>query len=548
MAGDPAGAPLSDEQVAATNHRPALHQDVAVRAMPLFKIEDPLGRRVDWRISLEGLLRFWAALPPRPGWDGRSTSGACRLIVMLGRASSIAAGALLLAHGLGSLAAADWQPTGDMRHGRLFHRVNVISDGLVLVTGGLFSTCGDLSLPSVYMVYWDPEILDLGTRSFRSIGDGPAPRYLHAAETLADGTLLVAGGCLDESCSATTDTVYLFDVPSESFRAVAPLPSPRAAMVTALLPDGRLLVAGGCDAASCEASAAAFDPVDETFTTLSPMRRARGRARAVLLRDGRVLVAGGCTTVWCDEVLAHAEVYDPARDVWDEVGSLSVPRAGHYAVELPDGRVLVGGGCVDQSCSSVHRSAELFDPETGAFGPTGPQQLPRVGARAVPLPDGRVLVILGCQSATECTLSNETYDPDVGGFAMAEPTTRHSGVRFHSTVHHRAAGLIVSVGGCAPGLTEWHGESYDVSGLGPLDAGPGGLDAGPRRVDAGPRRVDAATLDAGAFSDGGVSPPPPEGCGCAVAARPPGAGWAAFLFCIGVGFTRRKASDGSGRT
>jgi hypothetical protein len=59
---------------------------------------------------------------------------------------------------------------------------------------------------------------------------------------------------------------------------------------------------------------------------------------ATLLLDGRVLVAGGGSNG------TSAELYDPATGTWSPTGSMSVGRAGFTATRLADGRVLVAGG------------------------------------------------------------------------------------------------------------------------------------------------------------------------------------------------------------
>lgn len=70
----------------------------------------------------------------------------------------------------------------------------------------------------------------------------------------------------------------------------------------------------------------------------------------ILLPDGRVLVAGGCqystmppTQSWTP-VAPSAEVYDPANGTWVATGDMVVPTCYHTAVMLGDGRVAVFGG------------------------------------------------------------------------------------------------------------------------------------------------------------------------------------------------------------
>jgi hypothetical protein len=61
----------------------------------------------------------------------------------------------------------------------------------------------------------------------------------------------------------------------------------------------------------------------------------------VLLPDGKVLVAGGFNL---SETLSSAELYDPASGTWAVTGNLTLGRYYHTASLLPDGKVLVAGG------------------------------------------------------------------------------------------------------------------------------------------------------------------------------------------------------------
>jgi hypothetical protein len=85
------------------------------------------------------------------------------------------------------------------------------------------------------------------------------------------------------------------------------------------------------------------------------MTAARIRPTATLLPDGRVLIAGGTHN---GIVLASAEAYDPASGTFTPTGDLAVARFGHTATLLLDGRVLIAGG--DPGGERGTASAELF--------------------------------------------------------------------------------------------------------------------------------------------------------------------------------------------
>jgi hypothetical protein len=157
------------------------------------------------------------------------------------------------------------------------------------------------------------------------------------------------------------------------------------------------------------------------------MREARMDATATLLQNGKVLIIGGSSTYANrdTENLASAELYDPATGKFSKTGSMAAGRAFPTATLLKDGRVLIAGGntCTDPKCVDVEptASAELYDPATAQFSPTGSMTTARFLATSTLLPDGRVLL---AQGSSELRQWGELYDPTSGEFARTgEETT-----------------------------------------------------------------------------------------------------------------------------
>jgi hypothetical protein len=84
-----------------------------------------------------------------------------------------------------------------------------------------------------------------------------------------------------------------------------------------------------------------YDPATVAWSPTGFMNTARLHHTATLLPDGRVLVAGG--TIF-ETGIASAEVYSPTTSAWSPTGSMNAARSFHRATLLPDGRVLVAGG------------------------------------------------------------------------------------------------------------------------------------------------------------------------------------------------------------
>jgi len=205
--------------------------------------------------------------------------------------------------------------------------------------------------------------------------------------------------------------------PGGAFSIAADMASARASHTATLLIDGRVLIAGGCaDRATPLAAAELFDPTSGVFTTTASMTVARCEATATRLTDGRVLVIGGSDPSFG---LASTDLYDAKTGLFSSSGTMSTPRVSASATLLRDGRVLVVGGMPDFVSGHALASAEIYDPTTGAFTPTGPLRYARYEHTAAALPDGRVL-IAGGQGDSGFTNVAEVYDPETGAFSLPD--------------------------------------------------------------------------------------------------------------------------------
>lgn len=444
----------------------------------------------------------------------------------------------------------DWRPTADMAFGRFYNGAHVTPDGRVLVTGGCSaSVCsGDLTIPACRTLVNSAEALDLDPRTWSRAGDDPVARFFHASVSLRDGSVLVAGGCTESTCENTTADAQQYDLATGQFRSVAPLAEARAGIAATLLADGRVLLAGGCSATGCTARSELYDPSTRTMTPVAAMTTARGRATVTTLADGRVLLVGGCTTITCASVLASAEVFDPRSERWATAAAMGHARAGHWAAALDDGRVIVGGGCSEQACSTILDDSEVFSPTTNSWVEGPRMGTRRLGAEAVRLPNGTVMVSQGCQSRTGCDLSNEVLDRSASRFDAIEGALTIRA--FHRTIVHPPTQQVIALGGCQPRTCSWWNETYDISSIRPIeDAGAdassdGSLDASDAAaLDADER--DDGLDDSGVRADAAVQPEPAvqrPSCACRAPAAPTGrAEWAALFGALCLVRRRRRS-------
>lgn len=406
-----------------------------------------------------------------------------------------------------------WTKTGSMSAGREFQTATLLPNGEVLVTGGLNSCdddfCTDLRSAELY----DPV-----TGQWLVTGPMSVAREQQTATLLTDGDVLVAGG-LDQNSGATetlagaelydpdvgkwtptgamnhqraghtatllnggwvlvagggTDTSEVYEPPLGIWVATGDLGTTRTDQTATSLPGGDVLVAGGTGSdreplASAELFQAGAGPlvrlsaheatfpaqqVGTTGNTVSVTVTNRGTAPLDVsgvetsgvdpsdftassgCRSGPVGPGASCAvlvrfsplypglrtatvTIADDAPLSPQEVavrgYGAGPDTWVPTGSMLTPRDDFSSTTLASGEVLVAGG--EDYLGHTVATAEVYHPATGSFSPTGSLTTSREFQASALLPDGSVLVAGGLTSngENESTLSSaETYDPSTG--------------------------------------------------------------------------------------------------------------------------------------
>ena len=211
---------------------------------------------------------------------------------------------------------------------------------------------------------------------------------------LADGRVLIAGGASAYNPADPT-SAEVYDPGTGTFKPTGSMTTARNGQTATLLPSGKVLFAGGGDE-----TAELYDPATGSFTSTGSMLITRWGHTATLLATGKVLIAGGCPGNSNDSYLASAELYDPATGSFSPTGPMSGPRFEHAATLLTTGRVLIAGG-MSGPWDSELASAELYDPATGSFSPTGPMTMVRTAFTAALLQSGQVLIAEAAAPATK---------------------------------------------------------------------------------------------------------------------------------------------------
>lgn len=242
---------------------------------------------------------------------------------------------------------------------------------------------------------------------------------------------------------------------SGTWSATGNLGTGRYAVTAVALPGGKVLLAGGVVSINnVLATAEIYDPATGAWSSTGSMKLARNTYLTAVLPSGKVLVAGGCTTSNCSAATTAAEIYDPTTGQWSPTGSMTSIHYFSAATLLGNGKVLVEGGCNQGNCLAVTAIAELYDPASGKWTKTGSLNTARDYHTATLLANGKVLVAGGYTGGSTA----EIYDPAKGSWTpaanMLAPQTQHSATLLPN-------GKVLAAGGNLGNLPSSYCEVYD---------------------------------------------------------------------------------------
>ncbi len=314
---------------------------------------------------------------------------------------------------------------------RSIHTETLLADGRVLIVGGNGLSTGDPVLASA-------EIYDPTTGHFTLAGDLMERRQSHAAALLPDGRVFIAGGTSVDGPLASTE---LFDPATSMVSAGPQLSVPRLLLSMVVLGDDRVLLVGGGPA-----DAAPFEIYDPVAGTIEP-----GSGPAIGAYPQLLKLSGGSVLIVAD---GAAYQFDPTSDTIEALPiNVYLPQ---HAVLLANGLVLITGG--PDSTAPVPQTptmhgfprpattlAVLLDPATWTVAAAGPMTFARHLHQAVLLADGRVLVAGGADRTDfgDALSSAEVYDPATNTFTA---TGDMAGPRVFFTLTALPDGSVLAVG------------------------------------------------------------------------------------------------------
>jgi hypothetical protein len=374
------------------------------------------------------------------------------------------------------LAQNTWTSTGEMLVKRTEANATLLSDGVVIVTGGL----DDDGFDELGVERYDPAL-----DTWSPAGSLHEGRLGSSATLLSTGQILLAGG--------DTSSAELYDPATEVSSPTDPMSVGRSNFAAIALRDHDVLAVGGLDLshdvlASAElyhpgagplvslsrtsvdfglqeagtVSAPAFVTVTNSGNTLLVIDSLTlGGAHpenflASRLCPGGLVPPGATCRIALRFVAtglrtrnAELELTDNAPDSpqhvaltgfsfvvapnqWAPGANISEGRSDHTSTVLPDRSVLVAGG-------SVTASADVYDPATATWQATAPMKAIRHGHTATLLLDGRVLVAGGGRA------SAELYDPATN---VWRTTGSMSQSRQNAIAARLSDGRVLVSGGC----------------------------------------------------------------------------------------------------
>jgi N-acetylneuraminic acid mutarotase len=287
-----------------------------------------------------------------------------------------------------------FSPAASLLTARYWHSATLLLDGKVLVVGGH----NDHIIVSPPVV-GSSELYDPSSNKWSDAGTPFPATELNAATLLPDGRVLVAGGRDWTGHPVAFSEIY---TPStNAWSSAASLSTARYAHTATLLQSGKVLVVGG------GGNPELYDPSTNTWSAAGSLQTSVGHT-ATLLTNGEVLVVGD-----------SASLYDPPSNTWSAAGTPSIQRTAHTATLLLDGRVLVASG-VDDTKDTFAVNAELYDPSSNTWAAAAAPSTARESATANRLPDGKVLLAGGLYCCTDVFLqSAELYDPSTDSWSAA---------------------------------------------------------------------------------------------------------------------------------
>ena len=257
-------------------------------------------------------------------------------------------------------------------------------------------------------------LYNIANNSWSSAAAAPLPARSEAAygEMTHAGFLYVIGG--GNNSGGVLADLQRYDAVTNTWLTLTSMPTARAGAAASVVDDtifvigGRLSAPGPCSGGPYLATVEKYDIDSDTWTTVAPLPSPRSDLTAVA-HGGKIFVFGGCTgTVSTPSVTGEVDMYDPQTNTWT-TGLAAMPTARtSLAAGHSGNKVYAIGGWDGFSPLSVN---EVYDIPSNSWSTNTPMPTARLEAR-VHSHGGRIYVVGGAQPAFGTpTNATEVFKP-----------------------------------------------------------------------------------------------------------------------------------------
>ena len=255
-------------------------------------------------------------------------------------------------------------------------------------------------------------LYNISTDSWSTGAAAPLPARADAAsgDTTHGGFLYVIGG---GNSSVALSDLERYDPVLDAWITLAPMPTARAGAAAAVIDDGIFVIggrqstSGPCSGGPYLGTVEKYDIDTDTWSMVAPLPNPRSDMAAVA-HGGKIFVFGGCTgTASAPSVTKEVDMYDPQTNTWTRLADMTTARASLVAGHSGD-KVYTIGGTDGVSALTVN---EVYDISSDSWSPSTPMTTPRQEA-GVNSHGGRIYVVGGAQPAFGAsTDANEVFKP-----------------------------------------------------------------------------------------------------------------------------------------